>query len=237
MHREDYRCRVEREVTHDFRFRMGAAFPADSPLARFIVAVAQAMNDTSLANELFVEADRDFTSTYFFNLASSHLYEAAETFRQAHKEWEEIRDFVASLEEEHQEDFARIMALADPDSPWPGKRLNELRNSFFHYLRLDRAATEAGRLPLQRSLAEVADEEGRVIVEDGGPLNGIRALFADEVLVVTVALDWEDGEVESLIGSFAEYQAALSRFAQGALGRYLRSLPVEVVTDAIDPPE
>jgi len=111
---------------------MGAAFPAEDPLARFIVAVAQAMNDTSLASELFVQSDRDFTNTYFFNLARSHLYEAAETFRRAHREWKEVRDFVSTLSDEEQEDFRKIIALADPTPTWPGKRLKELRNSFFH---------------------------------------------------------------------------------------------------------
>jgi hypothetical protein len=64
------------------------------------------MNDTVFANGLFVEAERPHELLYFFSLASSHLYEAAETLRQAHREWEEVRGFVASLDQERQEEFA-----------------------------------------------------------------------------------------------------------------------------------
>jgi hypothetical protein len=217
------------EITHEWHFRIGDAFPADDPLARFIVAVGQAMNDTSLANSLFVQSERPYEHVYFFNLASSHLYEAAETFRQAHREWEEVRDFIAALEPVRQEEFASISALADPTAEWPGNRLKELRNSFFHYLRLDRAAAEAGRLPLQAGLAQAADHDGQVIIERGGPLNGIRALFADEVLLNALSADFEEDEFERLAASFGQYQPALNRFAQAAVGRYLRERPEGVV--------
>lgn len=90
-------------MTHEWRFRIGDAFPADSPLARFIVAVARGMDDTVLANTRFVEAEKDYERLYFFILANSHLYEAAETFHKAHKEWEEVREFVGSLDEERQQ--------------------------------------------------------------------------------------------------------------------------------------
>jgi hypothetical protein len=82
-----------RQRTHEWRFRIGAAFPADNPLARFIVAVARAMDDTVLANGLFVQSEQSYKLLYFFNLASSHLYEAAETFRKAHNEWDEVQEF------------------------------------------------------------------------------------------------------------------------------------------------
>jgi hypothetical protein len=39
----------------------------------------------------------------------------------------------------------------------------------------------------------------------------------------------EEVELERLVASFAEYQPALNRFAQTAVGRYLRDLPEGVV--------
>jgi len=187
------------------------------------------MDDTVLANSRFVEAEKDYERLYFFILANSHLYEAAETFHKAHREWEEVREFVGSLDEERQQEFARITALAEQDAEWPGNRLKDLRNSFFHYLRLDRAAANAEQLPLQRGLTEAADMESQLIIEGGGPLNGIRALFADEVFVKSLTADYEEGELERLVVSFAEYQPTLNRFAQAAVGRYLRDLPEGVV--------
>ncbi len=228
------------DVTHEWRFLIRDAFPAESPLARFIVAVARGMDDTVLANTLFVRAEEPYELLYFFNLASSHLYEVAETLRRAHREWEGVREFVASLDEERQEEFASISALADQNPGWPGSRLKELRNSFFHYLRLDRAAADAEQLPLQCGLIEAANMEGRLIIEGGGPLNGIRALFADEVFVKSLTADYEEGELERLIAALGEhYQPALNRFAQAAVGRYLNGLPEGVVQfeGAVEEPE
>lgn len=217
-------------MQHEWRFQIGAALPSDSPLARFVVAVGAALNDNLLSNTLFVQAEKPVERIYFFNLASSHLYEAAESIRRSHREWPEVREFIAALDAERREEFVRIAALADPDPPWPGRRLKEIRNSFFHYLRLDRAAADAGQLPLARGLASAADEEGILLIEPEAPLSGIRALFADEVLVKTIADDWEEGETERLFGSLANLQADLNRFAQAVLGRYLNNQPDGVVT-------
>ena len=218
------------ESRHEWRFQIGEALPSESPLARFVVAVAAALNDNLLSNTLFVQAEKPVERVYFFSLASSHLYEAAESLRRADREWPEVRDFVAALDAERREEFARIAALADPDPPWPGRRLKEIRNSFFHYLRLDRPAADAGHLPLARGLAAAADEEGILLIEPGAPLSGIRALFADEVFVKTIADEWEEGETERLFGALANLQADLNRFAQGVLGRYLNNQPDGVVT-------
>jgi hypothetical protein len=219
----------ENGIAHRWRFRIGDAFPADSPLARFIVAVAEGMNDNLLANGSFVTAEKDSERLYFFSLANSHLYELAETMRKAHQEWDDVRNFVDNLADEFQEDFTKIIALADQAGGWPRNRLKELRDMFFHYLRLDRAAAQAGQLPLLRGLTDAADMEGEVVIEEGGPLNGVRATFADEVFVKALTAEFEDGELERLVATFADYQPALNRFAQAAIGRYLRELPDGVV--------
>jgi hypothetical protein len=214
---------------HEWRFQIGTALPADSALARFIVAVAGALNDNLLSNTLFVQSEKPYENIYFFNLATSHLYEAAETLRQAHREWDEVRVFVATLDEERRVEFDRITALAAPDAEWPGNRLKGIRNSFFHYLRLDRAAADAGQLPLAHGLEAAAEVEGLIVIEPGAPLSGIRALFADEVAIKTVTDDYEDDELERLAAALANYQADLNRFAQAAIGRYMRYQPDGVV--------
>jgi hypothetical protein len=222
---------------HEWRFQIGAAFPADSPLARFVVAVGGVLNDNVLSNSLFVKSEEPFEHIYFFNLASSHLYEAAEIFRQARREWVEVHDFVSGLEEERRDEFERVAALAAPDADWPGSRLKEIRNSFFHYLRLDRAAAEAGHLALSRGLEAAADLEGILVSDPRGPLSGIRALFADEVAIKTISHDFDDGEFERLATALANLQGDLTRFAQGAVGRYLRELPDGVVSYDAKPVE
>lgn len=222
----------EPERRREWTFQISEAFPADSPLARFVVTAAHAMNDSDFANSRFVSAKEDYERIYFFMLASSHLYEAAEAFHQGHREWDEVRKFVESLDEEHQQDFAKVTGLAAPGAAWPAQRLKDLRNSFFHYLRLDRAAADAGRLPLVDGLKAAADSEGRLVIEPDGILTGIRAVFADEVFVSTISADYEDGELKRLVAALADYQPALNRFAQAAVGRYLNQLPEGVLHEA-----
>ena len=217
------------EKRHRWRFRIGDVFNPDDPLARFIVAVGTALNDNLLSNTLFVESNEAYEHIYFFNLASSHLYEAAETFLQAEREWQPVREFIATLEEERQAEFARVTALARPDAPWPGPRLKAIRNSFFHYIRLDQAQVQSNRLALMEGLRAAADREGLLIIESGGVLSGIRALFADEIAVQTAANDWDEGEFERLAGALASLQADLNRFAQSAIGRLLRNQPKGIV--------
>ena len=57
------------------------------------------------------------------------------------------------------------------------------------------------------------------MIERGGPLNGICAMFADEVFIKTLTADYDDDELERLVTALVKYQPALNRFAQAALGR------------------
>ena len=84
------------------------------------------------------------------------------------------------------------------------------------------------------------DWERRVIHEwtfrigDAFPA-GDPLAFADEVAVKTLTADFEEGELERMIGVLANYQAELNTFAQAALGRYLHELPAGIVHhDAAD---
>ena len=69
-------------------------------------------------------------------------------------------------------------------------------------------------------------------------MNGIRALFADEVWVKTVTADYEnEDKLERLVASVADYQGGLNRFAQAAVGRYLYDLPERIVMRSEHPAE
>ena len=63
------------------RFRVGDAFPADQPLARFVVVLLLALNDLLPRNERLTE-DRDdelppHERLYLARLVGSHLFELA----------------------------------------------------------------------------------------------------------------------------------------------------------------
>lgn len=219
-------------IRHEFRFRIGDVFRADDPLSRFLVAVAAILNDTLVANRSFVAAEQSFERIYFFNLASSHLYEAAETFYRADREWPEVHAFIETLDDDTQGRFTRIAALAATDADWPGPRLKQLRNSFFHYLRLNRGIAEAGRLRIVGALDAAADMDGLLVIAppDALGIPIIRSSFADEVLIKAITLDYEDRESERLIATLATYQGDLNHVSQMALGRCLGEQPNGVVT-------
>lgn len=220
----------------EWSFRIANAFPADDPVARFVVVVSLGLNNTLLVNELFVSADADSRNDliYLFNTASGHLWELAGVLRRASEEWKEVRDFVADLDEEYRQDFVRITDLAAPtDLSGIGARLKNLRNRVFHYPRLDRKTAERKRLPLVRALRSAADMESNVVVDPNrGRLSGIRAVFADEIFVKFLTNDYGEGEFEDLVERMTELQGTYYRFAQAALGAYLHKLPKGVVTEA-----
>jgi hypothetical protein len=220
----------DRQKIEELRFRVGDAFPADDPLARFILVVSMGLNDNSLANTRFVNTEEEYELLYFFRLASGHLQELANRLRVAHGEWPEVQKFVASLDKQYRDDFAAIVQLADSKDD-TGEKLGRIRNEFFHYPDLRRKTAERGKLPVMKALGEGADEEGTISLGEEA-LGGVRAHFADELgaklVMAHLGLD-EDGQ-GALVKELGELQAAYGRFAQAALGRYVNGLG-DVVTE------
>jgi len=214
-------------------FRFGDAFPADDPLARFVVVVALGLNDNTLSHTRLVAAEEAYERLYFFHLASGHLFGLADELSRAHEEWSEIRAFVATLDEQYRNDFDAIVGLASSDDT-TGTRLRAIRNRFFHYPSLRRRSAERGWLPLQRALRDLSELDAEVRAGAGGLGGGIRALFADDVLVNLMTREIDEDEIAGLLATLGDLQAGYNRFAQAAVGRYLRNLPRGVVTLTAD---
>jgi hypothetical protein len=212
----------EKEI-RELRFRVGDALPADNPLARFILVVSMGLNDNSFSNTRFVDGTEDYELLYFFRLASGHLHELANRLRVAHEEWPEVQEFVAGLDQQFRDDFARIVQLADEKNA-TGEKLTRIRNEFFHYPDLRRKTAERGKLPVMKALREGADE--RTISLGEKALGGVRAHFADELgaKLVMAHLGIDDDEKKGLVKELGELQAAYGRFAQAALGSYVNGL-------------
>ena len=68
-----------------------------------------------------------------------------------------------------------------------------------------------------------------VIDREGRQLNGVRAEFASEVLVRLMTRGYEENELRDLVQRVANLQGDYNRFAQAALGAYIRELPQGVV--------
>jgi hypothetical protein len=215
----------------ELRFEVGDALPADDPLARFILVVSMGLNDNSFSNTRFVNTAEEYELLYFFRLASGHLHELANRLRVAHEEWPEVRDFVAGLQQEYRDDFAAIVQLADPKDE-TGRKLDRIRNEFFHYPDLRRKTAGRGKLPVMKALREGAKDDGTISLGEDA-LGGVRAHFADELggKLVMAHLGLDASDQKALVKKLANVQAAYGRFAQAALGRYLHDLPDGVVTE------
>ena len=85
------------------RFKIGEAFPADDPLARWVTVCAMAMNDALLVNRWLIprlqeEVPSELHETvYLGRVAAAHLYEAA-SFLRKYRRQPKIKKFIEDLE-------------------------------------------------------------------------------------------------------------------------------------------
>jgi hypothetical protein len=155
-------------------------FPADDPVARFIVAISIARNDVRHALlQVGAAYDRDAPeSAYWMRIATGHFFEAEGALR----EWlqvPEVRSFIAKLPSDGQE--ALRTALSAIQKMGRGA-LEHSRQRTFHY------PSPASRYRLDEELAgalrALGDEEVTVVHERAGLF---RWRFADDV-ALTLAL-------------------------------------------------
>src|SRR4051812_40280120 len=95
-----------------YEFTIGDVFPADDPVARWLVTISVGMNEVVLANTKFEAGEQDFENLYFFRLASTHLWELAKFISQTYTAWEEVGAFVDGLSEAAREHFEAIKQIA-----------------------------------------------------------------------------------------------------------------------------
>ena len=131
-------------------FKIGEAFPASDPVARFITVLGMMSNDwlRSIAEMLALDdADQDSEGgrlSLFRQQASLH-HEAATFIRDARRRFSEIDDFIASLSTVAQEECAQVVGgdTRDPPrdsanrrTPPRARRAPRPRRSHRHVLRL-----------------------------------------------------------------------------------------------------
>jgi hypothetical protein len=158
------------------RFKMGAVFPADDPVARFVMACSIALGDLRVAADYAVRPDQpDHERIYFVRLLISHMREAVKLVVFEHRDREEVQTFVAGLPTETRDTLKLISKKADPeagDSVFAD--LKRVRDDTFHYAR---EGEDGGRL--EATLREVAGYEG--VYRLSG--DRLRAEYADLVVV------------------------------------------------------
>jgi hypothetical protein len=206
-----------------YRFKMGDAFPADNPVARWLVTLSIALNDVVFAIKKAEPAEGPELSEYF-RLACLRLWEVAKFIAETFRDLPEIKDYVDSLPEQAQECFTRIRGIVTESDPnYLGTDLVQIRSLFAHYQEMNPRAGQP-RDPITRSLEEIANEE--VTLDLPEKVGDLRLGHADAVVARTMLrLMVDEAAQKRLLGGVAERNGDVINFVQIALDQWLQSLP------------
>jgi len=153
------------------RFKIGEAFPAADPVARFVTVLAMMSNDwMRLAKQMQSQQ-------------VSLLVEAAKFIRDAQKRFPELDAFVAALPARARKDRDRVVGAIDPTSKrYRGRWVEDLRNVTFHYPEMQPNKAAHGKEEASVALTKAATLTSTI---DAGDFyfGEARFHFADEVVV------------------------------------------------------
>lgn len=161
------------------KLRMADAFPADDPIARWVMNLSVALGDLRIASKYATREEQpDHERIYFVRIFSSHLREISKLLVLNYREREDVRQFVATLPQEGQEARDEVErklhsthALRPDAVMW--RDLKRIRDDTFHY-----ASDSDSQERLHGAMHVVADIEGIYVEDDEGDL---RAEYADLV--------------------------------------------------------
>ena len=206
-----------------FKVTMGDVFPADDPVARWLVTRSVGLNDMVLANGLMEKAEKDYENLYFFRLASSHLWEVTKFITESHDAWPEIQAFVAGLPEDTRKQYAEIQAIVQTgELAAVGTELVQVRDLFSHYQEMDEQARTNPRDALTKAIDALAGEEIELEVVEN--LRELRLGYADEVIGATVMrLIPDEATQKRVVGALGEAVKHVATFVQLALNAWFLS--------------
>jgi hypothetical protein len=207
-------------------FKIGRVFPADDPLARWATVLAMAANHSIYLNVRLIEGDLPpELNLYYFRLVAAHFFEASDWLRRTPETWPEVREFIASLEEEQQAQYGRLTAFSKQNHPLH-HALRRSRVTLFHYPEMHPGREQAGQEELANALEKAAELDGWI--EGGQEYASFRASFADEVSLQF--LGEEQDALEAVMMALREPVFELVVFAEAVLLEQLkRSDPLDVV--------
>jgi hypothetical protein len=216
------------------RFKIGDAFPAESPLARWLAACAMALNDLILVNRWLLPKlegqvpAEGYENVYLAKVAGSHLFEVA-TFLERSDHIEEVRQFVDGLDAEAQEAYRALKEIGKGGSGEFARQLARARHHSFHYSELLPQVEDHEKL--KRAMEGHAETIGEI--RDEGKTIEFRAAFADEIAVELIA-PGDTVDLREFVRQISEHIALYLKFAFAALPSYVNSLP-EDSWEYIDP--
>jgi len=206
---------------HRLSFRIGEAFPADDPVARWLTVLAMASNDFFRMFRWVDCAETLGTRLLAFRIQAAAIFEAATNLREAIRLVPEVRSFCGSLVTEGREAADRIVAAVDKKSEhYIGDWAEPHRNLTFHYPKMHPKAAEHGNEEIKTALKCAADLEGAITADDS--FGSVRFGFADEVALKFLP----DATPEDAVALAAvrDTGLALACFVQHAANAYLEKL-------------
>jgi hypothetical protein len=205
------------------RFKIGEAFPADDPVARFVTVLAMMNNDwhrSMRAMNMSVEdADGSGMRLMLARQQFAHYHEATKFLTDSRTRYGEVDSFINGLGTETQVHYDATMAPLAQFQKW----LKDHRDVTFHYPELVPARYDHDEEEIANALAAAANIEGMITV--GKTKATVRFGFADEVGVQLVGLF----DNRDLIEKLSTARVALSEFVCAAVEQYLESRQPGVV--------
>jgi hypothetical protein len=204
-------------------FKVGRAFAAEDPVARWATVLSMAANNAIYLNVRLVEGDLPpELNMYYFRLLAAHFFEAARWLGETRASWPEIDRFVNSLDAANQERFEKIADFASQRNRFYAN-LSRSRSTLFHYPTMHPDRDAAGAEELANAMREVADADGWI--ESGEDYASFRATFADDVALQFLSTDNQETEelMEELRGPVFE----LVEFTEAVLLAHLKSLDLD----------
>jgi hypothetical protein len=210
-------------------FNIGACFPADDPVARFLTILGMMSNDLlRLVSWLIDDADdaedeaddRPGERVFSFRLQASAFFEASKFMRESVPRWPQINHFIEGLPDDAREQLGRAAGATDPSSDeYIGAWIETHRNVTFHYSEMHPERAAAGKEEISVALAAASDMSSEI--ELGEILLSMRFPFADQV-----AVQWlPDGDNAAYtLDLLRERVFDVVRFTEHAIYAYLSHL-------------
>jgi hypothetical protein len=204
-------------------FKIGDAFPAGDPIARWATVLSMAANDTIYLNIRLIEGDLPpELNIYYFRLVSAHFFEAAEWLQKTRSTWPEVDGLIRSVDQEAQERYDRIVSFASQKHRFHANLLRS-RTTLFHYPVMHPGREEARLEELANAMREAADHDGWI--EGGEDYASFRASFADDIALQFLSTD--NNETVELMEELRGPVFELVQFAEAVLLAHLTTLPLD----------
>lgn len=214
------RAVVDLGVVPTISFKIGEAFPADDPVARFVTVLAMMSNDVNRSFALLDPKGDSGEELTLFRYQASLYFEAARFIADTPRHYPTVEAFLAALSQEARDEHDQIVGGIDRKSPhYVGDWLSRHRDATFHYPRMHPEKASRGTESIFQALDAAGEQRGEITFY--ATLGSLRCGFAD-----TVAAQWvTDDDEHETITRLREALLALVRFTQRVLTAHNAARP------------